>query len=219
MITLENIFFQYPDAEFQLGIEHLSFRQSSKTAIIGTSGYGKTTMLNLIAGIIHPQKGQVIINEQTINFLNDTERRNFRIQNIGFIFQDFKLIPYLNVMDNILLPYRINSSIQINRDTFQTAVDIAEELGIQGKMKKYPSKLSQGERQRVAICRALLNRPSIILADEPTGNLDPENKKKIMEILFSAVEKFKATLITVTHDHDMLKGFDDIVDFKNFQET
>ena len=219
MITLENIFFQYPDAEFQLNIEHLSFNKSSKTAIIGTSGYGKTTMLNLIAGIIHPQKGQVIINGQTINFLNDNERRNFRIQNIGFIFQDFKLIPYLNVMDNILLPYRINNSIKIDKDTFQTAVDIAGDLGIHSKMKKYPSKLSQGERQRVAICRALLNRPSIILADEPTGNLDPDNKKKIMEILFNVVEKFEATLITVTHDHEMLEGFQNIVDFKKFQNS
>ena len=85
-------------------------------------------------------------------------------------------------------------------------------------MKKYPAKLSQGEKQRVAICRALLNRPSLILADEPTGNLDPENKKRIMDILFDSVEKFKATLITVTHDHEMLKGFDRVIDFKNFQE-
>lgn len=218
MVALENVFFQYPDAEFRLNIDNLSFEQGSKTAIIGTSGYGKTTMLNIIAGIITPQKGSVKVNDQIINKLEDAERRNFRIQRIGFIFQDFKLIPYLNVMDNILLPYRINSSISMNNETLQSAVSIAEELGIKDKMKKYPSKLSQGERQRVAICRALLNRPSLILADEPTGNLDPENKKKIMDILFDSVDKFKATLITVTHDHDMLRGFDRIIDFKNFQE-
>ena len=218
MVALENVFFQYPDAEFRLNIDNLSFEQGSKTAIIGTSGYGKTTMLNIIAGIITPQKGSVKVNDQIINKLEDAERRNFRIQRIGFIFQDFKLIPYLNVMDNILLPYRINSSISMNNETLQSAVSIAEELGIQDKMKKYPSKLSQGERQRVAICRALLNRPSLILADEPTGNLDPENKKKIMDILFDSVDKFKATLITVTHDHDMLRGFDRTIDFKNFQE-
>ena len=218
MVALENVFFQYPDSEFQLNIDNLSFEQGSKTAIIGTSGFGKTTMLNIIAGIITPQKGWVKVNDQIINKLEDAERRNFRIQRIGFIFQDFKLIPYLNVMDNILLPYRINSSISMNNETLQSAVSIAEELGIKDKMKKYPSKLSQGERQRVAICRALLNRPSLILADEPTGNLDPENKKKIMDILFDSVDKFKATLITVTHDHDMLRGFDRIIDFKNFQE-
>lgn len=218
MVALENIFFQYPDAEFRLNIDNLSFKKGSKTAIIGTSGYGKTTMLNIIAGIITPQEGSVIVNDQIINKLEDAERRNFRIQRIGFIFQDFKLIPYLNVMDNILLPYRINSSIRMDNETFQSAVSIAEELGIKDKLKKYPSKLSQGERQRVAICRALLNRPSLILADEPTGNLDPENKKRIMDILFDSVEKFKATLITVTHDHDMLRGFDRTIDFKNFQE-
>jgi len=218
MVALENVFFQYPDAEFRLNIDNLSFEQGSKSAIIGTSGFGKTTMLNIIAGIITPQEGTVKVNDQIINKLEDSERRNFRIQRIGFIFQDFKLIPYLNVMDNILLPYRINSSISMNNETLQSAVSIAEELGIKDKMKKYPSKLSQGERQRVAICRALLNRPSLILADEPTGNLDPENKKKIMDILFDSVEKFKATLITVTHDHDMLRGFDRTIDFKNFQE-
>jgi len=218
MVALENVFFQYPDSEFQLNIDNLGFDQGSKSAIIGTSGYGKTTMLNIIAGIITPQKGSVKVKDQIINTLGDAERRNFRIQHIGFIFQDFKLIPYLNVMDNILLPYRINSTISMNNETMQSALSIAEELGIKDKMKKYPSKLSQGERQRVAICRALLNRPSLILADEPTGNLDPENKKKIMDILFDSVDKFKATLITVTHDHDMLRGFDRIIDFKNFQE-
>ena len=218
MVALENVFFHYPDSQFRLNIDGLSFDQGSKTAIIGTSGYGKTTMLNIIAGIITPQKGSVKVEDQIINTLGDAERRNFRIQRIGFIFQDFKLIPYLNVMDNILLPYRINSSITMNNETLQSAVSIAEELGIVDKLKKYPSKLSQGERQRVAICRALLNRPPLILADEPTGNLDPENKKKIMDILFDSVEKFKATLITVTHDHDMLRGFDRTVDFKNFQE-
>lgn len=218
MITLENIFFQYPDSEFKLSIDHLNFDTGSKTAIIGTSGYGKTTMLNIIAGISLSEKGNVIIDNNKINRLSDKERRDFRIQNIGFIFQDFKLIPYLNLMDNILLPYRINKAIQIEKGTLEVAYELAEELGIEDKLKKYPSKLSQGEKQRVAICRALLNRPSIILADEPTGNLDPDNKKKIMEILFIAVKKFNTTLITVTHDHDMLEGFEKVIDFKVFQK-
>jgi len=218
MISLENIFFTYPDSDFKLIIKHLEFGKGSKTAIIGTSGYGKTTMLNLIAGINLPVEGQVIIAGNTVNLLNDKQRRDFRIQNIGFIFQDFKLIPYLNIIDNILLPFRINSIIKIEKDTIQRVRDLTKELGIGNKLKKYPSKLSQGEKQRVAICRALLNRPSIILADEPTGNLDPKNKEKIMDILFSAVNKFNSTLIAVTHDHDMLKGFEKIVDFKNFHK-
>jgi putative ABC transport system ATP-binding protein len=219
MTSLENIFFQYPDSDFKLEIDRLTFDRGSKTAIIGTSGYGKTTMLNLIAGIILPVSGDVIIEQNKISAFSDKNRRDFRIQNIGFIFQDFKLISYLNVMDNVLLPFRINSTLQIKKETVQAVSELAKELGIANKLKKYPSKLSHGEKQRVAICRALLNHPSIILADEPTGNLDPENKKKIMEILFAAVEKYNATLITVTHDHDMLKGFEKIIDFKNFQKS
>lgn len=218
MIALKDIFFQYPDSDFKLSIENLKFEKGGKTAIIGASGFGKTTLLNLIAGIILPEKGNVIINDDKVNKLTDKKRRDFRIQNIGFIFQDFKLIPYLNIMDNIMLPFRINNSIQIKKETVNRVHELTEELGISKKLKKYPSKLSQGEKQRVAICRALLNNPSIILADEPTGNLDPENKKKIMDILFSSVDKFNTTLITVTHDYDMLKGFEKIIDFKVFQK-
>lgn len=218
MIALKDIFFQYPDSDFKLSIDNLKFEKGGKTAIIGASGFGKTTLLNLIAGIILPEKGNVIINNDEVNKLTDKQRRDFRIQNIGFIFQDFKLIPYLNIMDNIMLPFRINNSIQIKKETVNRVHELVEELGISKKLKKYPLKLSQGEKQRVAICRALLNNPSIILADEPTGNLDPENKKKIMDILFSSVDKFNTTLITVTHDHDMLKGFEKIIDFKVFQK-
>lgn len=219
LIQLENIYFEYPDSQFQLNINTLSFKRSSKTAIVGTSGYGKTTVLNLIAGIISPLRGEVRIDEHRINKLSDRERRNFRIQNIGFIFQDFKLIPYLNLMDNVLLPYRINNSISLAEDTLERVHEISGQLGIQDKLKKYPAKLSQGEKQRVAICRALINDPTIILADEPTGNLDPQNKKKIMELLFESVDRYGATLITVTHDHDLLKGFDEVVDFKQFHNA
>ncbi len=218
MITLENILFTYPDSDFKLAFDRLNFKPGSKTAVIGTSGYGKTTMLNLIAGILLPETGEVIIQDIIVNSKTDKQRRDFRIQNIGFIFQDFKLIPYLNVLDNILLPYRINNSIQFNKDTVDNAKSITEDLGIADKLKKLPAKLSQGEKQRVAICRALLNRPSIILADEPTGNLDPENKKRIMDILFATVDKYNATLITVTHDHDMLSGFEKIIDFNSIQK-
>ena len=215
MIVLDKIFFKYPDSEFKLGIDDLKFSHGSKTAIIGTSGYGKTTMLNLIAGISKPLRGSICIEDRQIDQLNDRQRRNFRIENIGFIFQDFKLIPYLNVWDNILLPFRINKALTFKAETRARAREIASILSIEDKLNKYPGKLSQGERQRVAICRALLNDPGIILADEPTGNLDPDNKHKIMEVLFEYVSKKQSTLITVTHDHELLKGFDSIVDFKN----
>lgn len=219
MIKLENIYFEYPDSQFRLTIDSLSFGNSSKTAIVGTSGYGKTTLLNLIAGIISPFRGEVRINETRINELSDSARRNFRIQNIGFVFQDFKLIPYLNLLDNVLLPYRINDSISFTGDTIDRVHEISGQLGIGDKLKKFPAKLSQGEKQRVAICRALINDPQIILADEPTGNLDPQNKKRIMDLLFHTVDRYGATLITVTHDHDMLSGFEEIVDFKQYHSA
>jgi putative ABC transport system ATP-binding protein len=176
-------------------------------------------MLNLLAGILLPDAGEILVDNTQVNSLSEKERRNFRIRKIGFVFQDFRLIPYLNILDNILLPFRINSSLKIQQKTIISAQELAKDLGIENKLKKYPSKLSHGERQRVAICRALMNTPPVILADEPTGNLDPENKRKIMDILFDYVEKHKSTLITVTHDHEMLKGFNEIVNFADFQKN
>ena len=219
MIELTNIKFQYPNSDFHLNISSLVFEIGTKTAFIGPSGFGKTTLLNLLAGILIPEGGEIIINNKKVNKLSDKDRRNFRIKNIGFVFQDFRLIPYLNIMDNILLPYRINNTLKIGSDTNKSIQKLADELGITDKLKKYPAKLSHGERQRVAICRALLNKPKLILADEPTGNLDPENKKKIMEILFNYVNEYKSTLITVTHDHEMLKGFEQTVNFADFQKN
>ena len=218
MIQLKHIQFHYPQSDFNLNIEDLSFADGSKTAVIGPSGFGKTTMLNLIAGILLPEGGEVNVDEVNISGLTEKDRRNYRIQNIGFVFQDFRLIPYLNVLDNILLPFRINSALKPDTESTSKANEIAEELGIGKLAKKYPAKLSHGERQRVAIARALINNPSVILADEPTGNLDPVNKNHIKNILFNAVEKHNATLITVTHDHEMLEGFDNVIDFKNFNK-
>ena len=215
MISLTNISFQYPNSDFHLELDELSIQSGTKTAVIGPSGFGKTTLLNLISGIYIPQKGSVVVNEKIVNNLNDSERRTFRLTQIGFVFQDFKLLDYLKVMDNILLPFRINKSLTFKTETRKRAYEIASLLNIENKLVKYPGKLSQGERQRVAICRALLNDPPIILADEPTGNLDPENKLKIMSLLFDYVTEKGSSLITVTHDHELLKGFDRIVDFKD----
>ena len=146
--------------------------------------------------------------------MSNAERRTFRLTNIGFVFQDFKLLEYLNVMDNILLPYRINKVLKLEKALKNHVFEIASMLSIEDKLARNPGNLSQGERQRVAICRALLTNPSIILADEPTGNLDPENKQNIMHILFNYVSKKDATLVAVTHDHELLGGFDHVVDFK-----
>lgn len=218
VIKLNKISFNYPDSEFLLTIDELLIKGGSKTAIIGPSGFGKTTMLNLIAGILIPDRGEVVVNQEIVNLLNDKDRRRYRIQNIGFIFQDFRLVPYLNVLDNILLPFRINNALKADNEAIARSTDIAKDLNIGKLINKYPAKLSHGERQRVAIARALVNQPKMLLADEPTGNLDPVNKIHIKNILFDIVEKQKTTLITVTHDHEMLEGFDKVIDFKNLEK-
>jgi putative ABC transport system ATP-binding protein len=218
MIQLENIKFQYPQSEFVLNIDQMTFPGGSKTAVIGPSGFGKTTMLNMIAGILLPQQGKVNVADATVNQLSDSDRRNFRIRNIGFVFQDFRLIPYLTVLDNILLTFKINNYLKPEPDSIDKAKALAADLNIDRLIKKYPAKLSHGERQRVAIARALINNPKVILADEPTGNLDPANKEHIKNLLFAAIEKFDATLVTVTHDHEMLKGYDDVIDFKELRK-
>lgn len=219
MIELSNINFQYPKSDFHLQIPAMQFASGNKTAIIGPSGFGKTTFLNLLAGILLPDSGKIVFEKTVVNQLSEKERRNFRIQKIGFVFQDFRLIPYLNVLDNILLPFRINSTLLIESETISSARKLADDLGIDDKLKKYPAKLSHGERQRVAICRALLNKPKVILADEPTGNLDPENKRKITKILFDYVQEYESTLITVSHDHEILKGFNNTINFADFQNN
>ena len=153
-----------------------------------------------------------------IEQLSDAQRRDFRINNIGFVFQDFELIEYLNVMDNIIHPYRITRSLQLTPSVRQRAIQLAEKIGIGDKLKRYANDLSQGEKQRVAICRALLPGPKLVFADEATGNLDPRNKGRILDLLFDNVAEHGTTLLAVTHDHELLPRFDRVVDFLQFRE-
>ena len=214
MIEINDLTFEYPGSDFRFNLNSLNINSGEKVALIGPSGYGKTTLLNLLSGILEPIKGTIHLNGTEVTKLADSQRRNFRITNIGFVFQNFELIEYLNVLDNIILSYRINPSLNMNREVIDRAETISEQLGLGDKLKRNVGKLSQGEMQRVAICRAILNNPKIILADEPTGNLDPQNKEKIMEILFDYSSRENATLITVTHDHSLLKGFDEVLDMQ-----
>jgi putative ABC transport system ATP-binding protein len=161
--------------------------------------------------------GNIRVGETRIDSLNDAQRRDFRIQNIGFVFQDFELLDYLNVIDNILHPFRITRALKLDKDVRERAAALAEKMGIGDKLKRQTNDLSHGEKQRNAISRALLPHPKLILADEATGNLDPENKDRILDLLFQAVDEHEATLLAVTHDYELLKKFDRIVDFRNFQ--
>ena len=216
MIHLSDIDFRYPSGEFHLSIPDLSVEANEKVAVIGPSGSGKTTLLNIVAGILKPHSGSVIIDDDAISTFSDAARRDFRITNIGYIFQDFGLIDYLNVRDNILHPYRITKTLKMNADVRGKARWLAEQMGIGDKLDRHPGDLSHGERQRVAICRSLLPGPKLILADEATGNLDPDNKTHILELLFQAVTDHNATLLAVTHDQELLHHFDRVINFRDF---
>ena len=217
MITIRSLEFGYRTGEFRLNVPEFGVAKSEKVAVIGPSGSGKTTLLNLIAGILTPITGTVNVGDVPVNQLSDAERRDFRITNIGFVFQDFELLDYLNVLDNILHPYRITRALMLDKDVRARALMLAEAMGIGDKLKRFANDLSQGERQRAAICRALLPHPKVILADEATGNLDPSNKTRILDLLFRSVEEHDTALLAVTHDHELLKRFDKVVDFQDFQ--
>ena len=217
MIQIEQLEFHYPIGHFHLRIPEFSVERGEMLAVIGPSGSGKTTLLNLIAGIIIPVQGAIRVDQVNVGALNDAGRRDFRITHIGFVFQDFELLDYLNIMDNILHPYRISRALSLTKEINERAATLAQEMGIGDKLKRRPNDLSQGEKQRAAICRALLPQPKLILADEATGNLDPDNKTLILDLLFRAVEDYNTTLLSVTHDHELLKRFDRVVDFKDFR--
>ncbi len=219
MININSLALSYGADGFKLSIPKMRINEGEKVAIIGGSGSGKTSLLKLISGIIQPQKGDISIDNITINQLSDAQRREYRITNIGFIFQDFELLEYLNVQDNILHLYRITHALRLDAQVKARAIGLAQELGIEGKMKRLTDTLSQGEKQRVAICRAMLTEPKLILADEATGNLDPRNKLKILDTLFRGADKNKATLVAVTHDHELLDRFDRVIDFTQFSDV
>jgi len=216
MIEIRDLRFSYDEGDFSLEIPELKVAHGETVAIVGPSGSGKTTLLNLIAGTATPQSGQVTTNGYAISELHDAARRDFRIANIGLVFQEFELLEYLNVLDNILLPYRINRTLHLDTSVRERAETIAERVGIGDKLARYANQLSQGEKQRVAVIRALVVQPPLLLADEPTGNLDPLNKDRVLDILLQYATDNAATLITVTHDHDILHRFQRVIDFKDF---
>ena len=219
MISIRNLDFRYPRGGFRLVVPRFDVPAGGRVAILGASGSGKTTLLDLLAGIRVPDAGSVTVAGQEISRLPDTARRHFRIHRIGLIFQAFELLEYLTVQENLLLPYRISPSLRPDADTGARLSRLAEETGIGARLRRYPDQLSHGERQRAAICRALIAAPDLILADEPTGNLDPENKRRVLDLLLGQVAGYGATLVMVTHDHDLLEPFDRVVQMRDFHRA
>ena len=217
MIDIRDLLFAYPTGGFRLVIPAFHAAAGERVAVIGPSGSGKTTLLDLVAGIRVPEAGSVTVDGETVSALRDAERRSFRLRRIGFVFQDFELLDYLTVLDNILHPYRISDALNLDAAARSRARTLADAAAIGDKLGRRPGALSRGERQRTAICRALIAAPGLILADEATGALDPDTKLRVLDLLFERAAAEGATLLAVTHDGDILDRFDRVVDFRDFR--
>jgi len=216
-VHLADVGFEYGEGGFRLHVPELVVDSGSTVAVIGPSGSGKTTLLHVVAGILAPSRGRIRLGETTLTDLSDAARRAFRIRTIGAVFQEFELLEYLDVLGNILLPYRITPELELDDAVRERAAALAHDVGLGDKLDRRPGRLSHGEKQRVAICRAVVTGPELLLADEPTGNLDPANKDVVLSILVDQAKHTGATLITVTHDHAVLQRFDRVIDAETFQ--
>ena len=217
MIKIQSLEFAYPSGGFHLNMAEFHVDPGEKLAVIGPSGSGKTTLLNLLSGIIKTDHGSIRVADTELDKLSDAQRRDFRIANVGMVFQQFELVEYLDARNNILLPFAINRSLKLDSTVQNDVESIARNMGLGAKLKRRSGQLSQGEQQRVAICRALITNPNLILADEPTGNLDPKNKSLILELIFHQAQERGQTLVVVTHDMGILGEFDRVIDFEQFR--
>ena len=175
----------------------LKIEKGEFISVMGPSGSGKSTLLSILGGLNHPTKGDVTVDDIPIYKLSLEKLADFRREYLGFIFQSFQLIPYLTVIENVMLPLSITQ--RTNREQVKMAEEILEKIGLAGKARRLPDQLSGGEQERVAIARALVNSPPILMADEPTGNLDSKTGKEIMD-LFKSLNKEGQTIVMVTHN-------------------
>ena len=186
---------------------NIDIKEGEFVAIVGKSGSGKSTLLHMMGGLDNPTEGKVYINDKDIFSLKEEELAIFRRRNIGFIFQNFNLIPSLNVWENITLPVGLDGK-EINKPY---VTDIINSLGLESKVDALPNTLSGGQQQRVAIARALVARPAIILADEPTGNLDSKTSDEVMSLLKTMIKKYNQTLVMITHDETIAQMADRVI--------
>jgi len=208
MISIRELDFHYEADSFSLKIPSLDVGAGERVACVGPSGSGKTTLLNLVAGILATAKGKVEVCDVNLTGLGDSARRDFRISSIGLVFQEFELLDYLTVLDNVLLPFRINRSMQLTPEARETSRELLAQVGLADVAHRRPDHLSHGQRQRVAVCRALSTMPKLVLADEPTASLDEANKLRVLDMLDAHVQRAGATLIVVTHDDEVTRRFD-----------
>ena len=188
-----------------------SINHNERLAVVGKSGSGKTSLLMLMAGLEKPTSGSVRFKEEKLTSYTEDQLTNFRKKNIGIVFQSFYLIPSYTALENVALSLEIN----FQKNALIQAEDILTDLGLKDRLHHFPSQLSGGEQQRVAIARAIINRPELILADEPTGNLDEENSQVIADLLFNISQKYQKSLCLVTHDQELAKKCDRLMKIDN----
>jgi len=210
ILKVEDLVKYYGEGENLVkAVDHTSLQveRGKFTAIVGRSGSGKSTLLHLLGGLDRPDSGRVIIDGKDIFSLKDDKLAKFRREKIGFIFQDFNLIPSLNIWENVVLPLGLD-----NRKVDKAEVNkIFDKIGLSEKKKAMPNTLSGGQKQRTAIARALVTNPAIILADEPTGNLDSQTEIEVMSLLKSCVSEFGQTLVMITHDETIAQMADVVI--------
>jgi putative ABC transport system ATP-binding protein len=194
-------------------IKGISFtiNQNERLAIVGKSGSGKTSLLMLMAGLEKPTSGIIKFQEKKLTSYTEDQLTDFRKQNIGIVFQSFYLIPSYTALENVALSLEIN----FQKNALIQAEEMLTDLGLKDRLHHFPSQLSGGEQQRVAIARAIINKPELILADEPTGNLDEENSQVIADLLFNVSQKYQKSLCLVTHDLELAKKCDRLMKIDN----
>ena len=207
MIKINNLSKKFDD-ECNIKLKDMEFKDKTSYVILGPSGCGKSTLLNMITGVVTPTTGEIMVDNIEVTKLTQQEKDAYRLNNIGYIFQDFKLIEDMTVEDNLNL-------LKIGKVSCLLVEDVLDSVGIKNKKKSKIKHLSGGERQRVAIARALIKEPKIIIADEPTGNLNFENGKKVVELLINASKKFSNTMLVVTHDDRLVPYFDESLHFED----